>query len=116
MLAGAITAAVDVRGDRRHVAHRAQRTGVYGAPVDPVGVESDALGAGDTLHVGMSDGTTRTFVIDRVRESPKVDLRTGDIFRTDGDARLALITCGGALDPSGRHDLDDLVVLATPTG
>ena len=74
------------------------------------------LGAGDTVHVGMSDGTTRTFVVDRVRQIPKVDLPTGDIFRREGDARLALITCGRAFDPSGRHHLHNLVVLATPTG
>ena len=91
-----------------HIDSRTQGRGVF--------YHLDALDTGDTVGVGMSDGTTRTFVVDRVRQIPKVDLPTGDIFRRDGDARLALITCGGAFDASSRHYLDNLVVLATPTG
>jgi uncharacterized protein YoaH (UPF0181 family) len=76
----------------------------------------DALSVDDIVSVGMSDGTARTFVVTEIRQIPKVDLPTGDVFRRDGDARLALITRGGAFDPSRRHNLDDLVILATPAG
>ncbi|HSJ47033.1 MAG TPA: sortase [Euzebyales bacterium] len=91
-----------------HIDSRTQGRGVF--------YDLDAVEAGDTVGVGMSDGTTRTFVVDEIRQIPKVDLPTGDIFRRDGRARLALITCGGTFDPSSRHYLDNLVVLATPTG
>lgn len=142
----------------------ADTIGISGAPVDPVGIESDgsmeipidiqrigwyeygpspgqdegsavltahidsrtqgrgifyhldAMSAGDTVEVDMSDGSTRTFVVDEVRQIPKVDLPTGDLFRRDGSSRLALITCGGEFDPSSRHYRDNLVVLATPVG
>jgi hypothetical protein len=50
------------------------------------------MAAGDTVDVEMSDGTTRTFVVDEVRQIPKVDLPTGDLFRRDGAPQLALIT------------------------
>lgn len=91
-----------------HIDSRTQGRGVF--------YHLDAVAAGDTVDVGMSDGTTRTFVVDEIRQVPKVDLPTGDIFRRDGKGRLALITCGGAFDPSSRHYLDNLVVFATPTG
>jgi len=91
-----------------HIDSRTQGRGVF--------YHLDAVASGDTVDVGMSDGSTRTFVVDEIRQIPKVDLPTGDIFRRDGEARLALITCGGAFDPSSRHYLDNLVVLATPTG
>jgi LPXTG-site transpeptidase (sortase) family protein len=141
-----------------------EKIGVSGAPIDPVGIESngtmeiptdisrigwyeygpspgkqpgsavltahidsrtqgkgvfyhlDAMAAGDTVDVEMSDGTTRTFVVDEVRQIPKVDLPTGDLFRRDGAPQLALITCGGEFDASSRHYRDNLVVLATPAG
>lgn len=64
----------------------------------------------------MSDGTTRTFAVDEVRQIPKVGLPTGELFRRDGSPQLALITCGGEFDASSRHYRDNLVVLATPVG
>jgi LPXTG-site transpeptidase (sortase) family protein len=91
-----------------HIDSRTQGRGVF--------YHLDAVAAGDTVEVAMSDGTTRTFVVDEIRQIPKVDLPTGDIFRRDGKGRLALITCGGAFDPSSRHYLDNLVVFATPAG
>lgn len=91
-----------------HIDSRTQGRGVF--------YDLDALDAGDTVDVGMSDGSSATFAVDEIRQVPKVDLPTGDIFRRDGDARLALITCGGAFDETSRHYLDNLVVFATPAG
>jgi LPXTG-site transpeptidase (sortase) family protein len=91
-----------------HIDSRTQGKGVF--------YHLDALTAGDSVEVDMSDGTRRTFTVDEIRQIPKVDLPTGDIFRRDGQPRLALITCGGEFDPSSRHYRDNIVVLATPTG
>ncbi|HEX6254446.1 MAG TPA: class F sortase [Euzebyales bacterium] len=91
-----------------HIDSRTQGKGVF--------YHLDALEAGAIVEVDMSDGTTRAFVVDEIRQIPKVDLPTGDIFRRDGDPRLALITCGGEFDPSSRHYRDNIVVFATPTG
>lgn len=91
-----------------HIDSRTQGKGVF--------YHLDAMSAGDAVEVEMSDGTIRTFVVDEVRQIPKVDLPTGDLFRRDGSSRLALITCGGEFDDSSRHYRDNLVVLATPVG
>lgn len=91
-----------------HVDSRTQGAGVF--------YDLDDLAEGDTVEVGMSDGTTRDFVVDEIGQIPKVDLPTGDIFRRDGEPRLALITCGGEFDESSRHYRDNLVVFAAPVG
>lgn len=91
-----------------HIDSRTQGRGVF--------YHLDAMAAGDTIEVEMSDGTTRSFVVDEIRQIPKVDLPTGDLFRREGAAQLALITCGGEFDQSSRHYRDNIVVLATPVG
>lgn len=90
-----------------HVDSREQGAGVF--------YDLDGLTRGDVVEVGMSDGTSRTFVVEEVRQIPKVDLPTGDLFRRDGRHQVALITCGGDFDASSRHYQDNLVVIATPT-
>ena len=89
-----------------HIDSREQGRGVF--------YDLDELDAGDTVDISMSDGTTRQFVVDEIRQIPKVELPTGDIFRRDGDHRLALITCGGEFDAESRHYRDNIVVFATP--
>jgi hypothetical protein len=91
-----------------HVDSRTQGRGIF--------YHLDALDHGDTLEVVMHDGTLRPFTVEEIRQIPKVDLPTGELFRRDGAPRLAMITCGGAFDPSSRHYRDNLVVLATPAG
>jgi LPXTG-site transpeptidase (sortase) family protein len=90
-----------------HVDSREQGAGVF--------YDLDGLTRGDEVEVGMSDGGRRTFVVDEVRQIPKVELPTGDLFRRDGRHQVALITCGGEFDASSRHYRDNLVVIATPT-
>jgi Sortase domain len=40
--------------------------------------------------------------------------RAGGLFRTDGDAQLVLITCGGSFDPVRHRYADNYVVVARP--
>jgi hypothetical protein len=42
--------------------------------------------------------------------------KDGGLFRTDGAARLVLITCGGSFDPVRHRYADNYVVVAQPTG
>lgn len=91
-----------------HIDSREQGKGVF--------YDLDGLGDGDTIDVTMDDGSVRSFEVFETRQIPKVDLPTGDLFRREGAPVLALITCGGEFDPSSRHYLDNIVVLASPTG
>lgn len=91
-----------------HIDSRTQGEGIF--------YHLDAVDPGDAVEIEMSDGGTRTFVVDEVRQIPKVDLPTGDLFRRDGPPQIALITCGGEFDTSSRHYEDNLVVIASPAG
>lgn len=91
-----------------HIDDRTQGRGVF--------YDLDQLREGDGVDVVMSDDSVRRFTVDEIRQIPKVDLPTGDLFRRDGRARVALITCGGEFDAASRHYRDNIVVLASPAG
>jgi sortase (surface protein transpeptidase) len=70
------------------------------------------LEAGDRVHVDREDGSTVTFVVDRVEQYPKAEFPTRKVYaNTDGPA-LRLITCGGAWDAAVGHYTDNTVVYA----
>lgn len=89
-----------------HIDSRTQGKGVF--------YDLDQLSERQIVEISMSDGSVREFAVDEVRQIPKVDLPTGDLFRRDGAPRLALITCGGTFDQASRHYRDNIVVVATP--
>jgi hypothetical protein len=64
-------------------------------------VVTDEAGAAHVYHV-----TSRTTY--RKRDLPR------DVFRVDGPAQLALITCGGAFDRDTGNYEDNVVVVAAP--
>jgi hypothetical protein len=67
---------------------------------DPI-VVTDEAGTAHLYHV-----TSRTTY--RKRDLPR------DVFRVDGPAQLALITCGGAFDRATGNYQDNVVVVAAP--
>jgi LPXTG-site transpeptidase (sortase) family protein len=72
-----------------------------------------ALKPGDRVVVDRADGSRATFTVDDVREFPKSDFPTVQVYRGDPDrAGLRLITCGGPFDRSTRNYLDNIVVFA----
>jgi hypothetical protein len=101
------------------------------APGDPNGtavlaghVDSAAYGAGplkrlfelqlgDTLDVTDATGAVHRYAIVSRHSYPKADL-PAEVFRRDGPAQLAVITCGGAFDRATGHYADNVVVLAAP--
>jgi len=72
-----------------------------------------ALKAGATIAVGRADGSTATFVVDKVERYPKDSFPTSKVYgNTTNRAELRLITCGGSFDQRTGHYLDNVVAYA----
>lgn len=72
----------------------------------------DELVAGDEVHVGMSDGTTRTFTVERSERAAKSAFPTSDVYGSAPTPQLRLITCDGTFDTATGHYTDNLIVFA----
>ena len=70
--------------------------------------------AGAAVEVGLEDGTVRTFQVVAVRQYPKSQLPTVELFAKDGEPVLALVSCGGRFDPATGHYEDNIVAYAVP--
>lgn len=70
------------------------------------------LRPGDQVQLGTDDGTQR-YMVAAVRSFPKTALPP-EVFATDGQPRLVLITCGGAFDQRTRQYADNIVAYAIP--
>lgn len=75
----------------------------------------DELVAGDQIHVGMSDGTTRTFTVERSERAAKSAFPTSDVYGSAPTPQLRLITCDGTFDTATGHYTDNLIVFADLT-
>ena len=76
-----------------------------------------ALKKGAKAMVGRKDGSTATFVVDRVARYPKAEFPTSEVYAdTGGRAELRLITCGGKIDPKTGHYADNVVAYAHLVG
>jgi hypothetical protein len=71
------------------------------------------LQPGDEVAVGLSDGSTVTFRVDRVISAPKDAFPTDEVYGPTPDAQLRLITCGGSFNPVAGSYLDNTIVFAT---
>ncbi len=67
------------------------------------------LRPGDKAHVKRADGTTATFVIDRVDRFPKDNFPRTLVYGDTDRSELRLITCGGAFNNTTRHYDDNVV-------
>ncbi|WIB71710.1 class F sortase [Curtobacterium sp. MCBD17_026] len=72
----------------------------------------DELVAGDEVHVRMSDGSTRTFIVDRAERAAKSAFPTSDVYGPTPTPQLRLITCDGTFDTATGHYTDNLIVFA----
>jgi len=69
-----------------------------------------AVKTGDVVKVSRADGTTTTFVVDKVASYPKDQFPTEEVYRGDFDkSEIRLVTCGGTFDKV-KHYLDNVVV------
>jgi sortase (surface protein transpeptidase) len=71
------------------------------------------LAPGDQVVVTLSDGSTRTFAVDRALHAAKADFPTSEVYRSTPTPQLRLITCAGDWDPATGHYEDNLVVFAS---
>ena len=65
---------------------------------------------GNTLTVGLANGSTDTFVVTYVAQYPKTDFPSGLVYGNHGYDGLNLVTCGGVFDPATGHYLSNIVV------
>jgi hypothetical protein len=71
------------------------------------------LRPGATVAVGRRDGTTATFVVDKVAAYPKARFPTAEVYgNTTNRAELRLITCGGSFDDRSGHYVDNVIAFA----
>ena len=69
-----------------------------------------AVKAGDTVKIGRADGSTATFVVDKVASYPKDQFPTEEVYRGDfTQSEIRLVTCGGTFDKV-KHYLDNVIV------
>jgi len=68
---------------------------------------------GARVEVTFADGSIRAFTVAGVDRYLK-DRLPADLFRTQGDPTLTLITCGGTFQPSLRSYDSNIVVTAVP--
>lgn len=70
------------------------------------------LRAGDEVHIDRADGTTVTFVVERIEQHAKTRFPTHDVYLPTLRPALRLVTCGGPFDTASRHYRDNVVVFA----
>jgi hypothetical protein len=66
------------------------------------------------VEVEYADGRIRRFRVSALASYDKDDLPVADVFRRGGDPWLALVTCGGAFNPSLRSFEENVVAYAVP--
>ena len=89
-----------------HVDSRSQGRGAF--------YDLRALDVDDTIEIVHDDGTVSRWVVTGRTSYDKKGLPFAEIFTWSGDARIALITCGGPFDRTARSYLENIVVLARP--
>ncbi len=72
------------------------------------------VAVGTEVVVVSADGSRHAYAVRSTRSAPKERLDRARLFRADGPAELALVTCGGAYDPVTRSYADNVVVTAVP--
>jgi hypothetical protein len=71
------------------------------------------LRPGDIVRVGLADGRTLTFRIQRLQRYPKDEFPTEAVYFPTLNRELRLITCGGDFDYARHSYVDNIVVYAT---
>jgi Sortase domain len=64
------------------------------------------------IAVGRKDGSTATFIVDRIQRFPKDQFPTARVYGSTNRAELRLITCGGSFDQKSGHYIDNIVAFA----
>lgn len=70
------------------------------------------LTTGDQIHVDRADGSTATFVVQRLERHDKNKFPTKAVYGDTPDQQLRLVTCGGEFDDEDRRYLDNIIAFA----
>lgn len=73
------------------------------------------LSPGDTVDVGLADGSWATYEVTGTQQFPKAEFPTFEVFGATPDDVLRLVTCTGEFDRDIRSYDDNLVVTARRT-
>jgi LPXTG-site transpeptidase (sortase) family protein len=72
------------------------------------------LEIGEAIWVTDATGVSTGYKVTERYQVAKEQLPGTELFRTDGDPTLTLITCGGRFDSERRHYDDNIVIRAVP--
>jgi LPXTG-site transpeptidase (sortase) family protein len=67
---------------------------------------------GDRIEVTDKDGTVHAFEMQRMKQTPKDQLPTDEIWGKTSGPALRLITCGGSFDKATGHYRDNVTIFA----
>lgn len=70
---------------------------------------------GDRVEVTLSDGSTASYLVERVDQTSKREVDFSVVFGA-AEGALVLVTCGGRWDADVRHYEDNVLVWAFPEG
>lgn len=76
--------------------------------------ELEDLAIGDSIHVDRADGSTVSYVVERIEQHAKNDFPTAAVYGPTDDSELRLVTCGGTFDRDARSYQDNVIVFAVP--
>lgn len=71
------------------------------------------LEPGAAIRVRLSNGTTATYVVNKVESHPKRSFPTGAVYGSADRPLLRLVTCGGEFDRRSGHYRSNVVVFAS---
>ena len=72
------------------------------------------LAVGDPIHIDRADGSTVSYVVDRIEQHHKDSFPTTAVYGPTDGSELRLVTCGGTFDRDVRSYQDNLIVFAVP--
>lgn len=72
-----------------------------------------SLKAGDLIKVTDTAGKIVNFKVERLKQVPKDNFPTNEVYTMTGEPSLRLVTCGGKFNRSSGHYLDNVIVFAS---
>ena len=71
------------------------------------------LRSGDLIQVADRNGRVVNFKVERLKQVPKDNFPTKEVYDMTSSPTLRLVTCGGKFNRSSGHYLDNLIVFAS---
>ena len=71
------------------------------------------LSSGDLIQVADRNGRVVNFKVERLKQVPKDNFPTKEVYDMTSSPTLRLVTCGGKFNRSSGHYLDNVIVFAS---